>query len=132
MDRIDKTNADRKAGRAGRLQAIQALKGLNWVLYGVLFISVALLAWSVISFFRPAQVQRDSSGNVLNSSSNFNIYSSQAGASGCGNLSDSGNVQHLSHHPSLYANCLEQVDPTFLQQVTGKTLQQILNGSGGM
>lgn len=98
---------------------------IEWILYGVLFVSVALLTWSVVSFFNTsAQVQKDSAGNVLNTSSNFQIYSSE---SGCGNLTDQGNIQHLSHHPSMYADCLKQVDPTLLQQATGKTLSQILN-----
>jgi hypothetical protein len=100
---------------------------IEWILYGVLFVSVALLTWSIVSFFQPlpVQVQKDSSGNLLNTSSNFQVYSSE---SGCGNLTDPSNIQHLSHHPSMYADCLKQVNATLLQEATGRTLQQILGG----
>lgn len=50
-------------------------------------------------------------------------------ASSCGDLTSAVYVQHLSHHPGIYADCLKQVDPAFLKQVTGRTLQQIL-GTG--
>jgi len=74
-------------------------------------------------------IQTDSSGNVVKSSANQQYFAqSGAGASQeCGgDLNDVSFVQHLSHHPEQYADCLKKVDPDFLKEATGFTLEQIL------
>ncbi|MEK6954396.1 MAG: hypothetical protein AABX01_05280 [Candidatus Micrarchaeota archaeon] len=99
--------------------------------YGIIFIAIAVVAFSVFSVFSPSKPALDSQGRVLQTASNQQYYQQQAVSSGseCGNLKDAANVQHLSHHPSQYAECLGKVDPAFLKQATGKTLQEIA-GSG--
>lgn len=44
----------------------------------------------------------------------------------CGNLTDTANIQHLSHHPSQYKECLEKIDSQLLKDATGKTLNELI------
>jgi hypothetical protein len=103
--------------------------------YGVVFVAIAVVAFSVFSTFSQPKLSLDSKGRVMETASNEQYFQQQAASSGneCGNLKDAANVQHLSHHPSQYAECLRKVDPAFLKQATGKTLQQIIgsDSSGG-
>ncbi len=96
--------------------------------YGVLFVGVLVLAFSVFSLFSAPKIDVDAQGRVLETARNEQYFQQQAVQVGseCGDLRDAANVQHLSHHPGQYADCLRQVDPAFLQQATGQTLQQIL------
>lgn len=102
----------------------------EYILYGVIFLAAGLLAWSVFASFQQPKLDRDSNGILLKTQANEQYFQQQAQSAGseCGNLRDTANVQHLSHHPGQYADCLKQVDPSFLQKATGKTLQQILGG----
>ncbi len=99
-------------------------------LYAALLFGVLLVAWSAYGFLAPNGPIMDSSGQVLKTAANQQYFASVAAQSGntCGDLKDTQNVQHLSHHPGQYADCLKQVDPAFLQQATGKTYQQIVGG----
>lgn len=101
----------------------------NWAVYGIALVGLVLLAYAAVGALAPPSVQFDSAGNVLQSEQNRVAFAQQAQSSGlgeCGDLRDTANVQHLSHHPSQYASCLQQVDAGFLQQATGQTLQEIL------
>ncbi|HIH19909.1 TPA: hypothetical protein HA244_01435 [Candidatus Micrarchaeota archaeon] len=96
--------------------------------YGLLFMAVLVLAWTVFSVFSKPKLDLDAQGKVLETASNEQYFQQQAAQVGneCGNLKDEATVQHLSHHPSQYAQCLRQVDPAFLKQATGKTLGELL------
>ena len=100
----------------------------EYLMYGLLFVAVLVLAWTVFSAFSKPQLDRGVDGRVLETASNEQYFQQQAAQSGseCGDLNDEANVQHLSHHPSQYENCLRQVDPAFLKQATGKTYEQIM------
>lgn len=105
----------------------------DWAVYGIALVGLVVLAYAAIGALSPPSVQFDSAGNVIASEQNRVAFAKQAQSSGlgeCGDLRDTANVQHLSHHPSQYASCLQQVEPGFLQQATGQTLQEILGGSG--
>ncbi len=96
----------------------------NAGIYVILFAGFLVLAWSAVSILKT-----NSQDNALEySPQNQAYYEAKALESGseCGNLADEKNVQHLSHHPARYADCLKQVKPTLLQKASGKTLQQIL------
>ncbi|MBI4361332.1 hypothetical protein HY572_06195 [Candidatus Micrarchaeota archaeon] len=95
--------------------------------YVVVFVAVMALAFAFF-VYAPGGVQKDAGGNVLAGGQNFQFYQQKAAALGneCGDLNDESNVQHLSHHPDRYADCLKQVEPGALQKATGKTLQQIV------
>ncbi|HIH20646.1 TPA: hypothetical protein HA244_05245 [Candidatus Micrarchaeota archaeon] len=100
----------------------------EYLVYAMLFVGVLLLAWSAFSTFAKPQLDRDARGLLLETQANEQYFQQQALQVGneCGNLNDEANVQHLSHHPSQFADCLKQVDPAFLQKATGKTLGQII------
>ena len=100
----------------------------EYFLYGLLFVAVLILAWTAFSMFSKPQLDRDAQGRVLQTSANAQFFQQQAAQSGseCGDLKDEANVQHLSHHPDRFSDCLRQVDPAFLKQATGQTLQEIL------
>lgn len=110
--------------------------------YGALFVAVGVLGLIGFSVFSPQQpagddsefVEFDSQGDVVQSQQNYQYFSQQAGqqpGSECGNLRDTANVQHLSHHPDRYVDCLRQVDPAFLKQATGQSYEEIVGASSG-
>ncbi len=96
--------------------------------YGLMFLMVSVLALSIFSFFSTPKLQVDSRGKLLQTASNEQYYQQKSAGLGsdCGDLKDMGNVQHLGHHPLKYAECLKKVDPAFLRQATGKTLNQLI------
>lgn len=100
------------------------------MVYGLIFLAAFVLAYSVFATFSKPAYERNAQGLVANSLANQQYFQQQAAQSGseCGDLNDEANVQHLSHHPGQFADCLKQVNPAFLQKATGKTLQQILGG----
>jgi hypothetical protein len=66
--------------------------------------------------------------SVAQTSENDQYFQQKAQAAGdvCGDLTSNANIQHLSHHPDRYTDCLTKVDPALLKQATGKTLGEIL------
>lgn len=98
------------------------------LLYAVIFGAVLVLSWSAFSTFSKPQLDRDPRGLLLETASNEQYFAAQAQQVGseCGDLQDEANVQHLSHHPDRFAQCLRQVTPAFLKKATGKTLEEIL------
>lgn len=73
-------------------------------------------------------VELNNNGSIAQTSGNDQYFQQQAQDSGgvCGDLTSNANIQHLSHHPDRYEDCLMQVDPALLKQATGKTLNEIL------
>lgn len=88
----------------------------EWLLFGLLGVAGLVLVGSFLSALNLPKIGGQSSTPVQ----------SFQQTDDCGNLRDVQNVQHLSHHPDRYASCLRKVDPAFLKQATGQTLQQIL------
>lgn len=79
----------------------------NLLLYGIVAVAAAILVWAVASAIGTGA-----------GSANYNYYEQQ-NAGGCGDLNDVGNVQHLSHHPSQYADCIKQVSAEVFKQAVG-------------
>lgn len=48
----------------------------------------------------------------------------------CGNLDDVSNIQHLSHHPQQYKDCIKQVKPQKFLEATGQNLNDFLGRIG--
>ncbi len=98
--------------------------------YGILFAVAGVLAFSILSLTSAKNVDldRDSSGTLLETEKNEEYFQQQAAEMGdeCGDLKSTSNVQHLSHHPAMYAECLKKVEPAVLKQATGKTLSELL------
>ncbi len=90
----------------------------NILLYGIVAAAVAILVWAVLSIF----------GTGVGSA-NYNYYQ-QTNAGGCGDLNDIANVQHLSHHPSQYADCIKQVSPEVFKQAVGTDKNAFMRQNG--
>src|SRR3989344_4871378 len=104
------------------------MKTEELIMYGLVFAGVIAVGLAAMTFFSEPKIAYDVQGKVIQNASNQQIFTQQAAAVGsdCGSLTDTANVQHLSHHPGQYEQCLRQVDPNFLKQATGQTLEQIL------
>jgi len=90
----------------------------NILLYGIVAVAVAILAWTVFSILGAGV-----------GSANYNYYQQQ-NAGGCGDLNDVTNVQHLSHHPSQYADCIKQVSPEVFKQAVGTDKETFMRQNG--
>ena|SRR3989344_5837497 len=104
------------------------MKTEELLVYGLIFLGVIAIGLAASAFLSQPKIAYDAQGNVIQNAANQQIFAQQAAAAGngCGSLTDTANVQHLSHHPGQFENCLRQVDPNFLKQATGQTLEQIL------
>jgi len=88
------------------------------LLYGIVVAAVAILAWAVFSIV----------GTGVGSA-NYNYYQ-QKNAGDCGDLNDVANVQHLSHHPSQYADCIKQVSAEMFKQAVGTDKSAFMQQNG--
>jgi len=79
-------------------------------LYALIAVSAAVLLWSIFNTLQ------------INSTSNH--------ASGCGDLTDLSNIQHLSHHPQQYAECIKLVSDEKFQQAVGISKSQFMQQNG--
>ena len=59
----------------------------------------------------------------------YQAQAKQAGSE-CGDMKDLGNVQHLSHHPDRFADCIKQVDPQVFEQAVGQTKEEYMGANG--
>ena len=48
----------------------------------------------------------------------------------CGNLQDPANIQHLSHHPQQYEDCIRRVEPQKFFEATGQSLDDFAKRNG--
>lgn len=87
----------------------------NIAIYGVLAIAIAVLIYSAFSIINPAKPVQQ--------------YQSSLGDA-CGDLNDLANIQHLSHHPEQYEECIKKVDPALFKQAVGEDLNSFLARNG--
>src|SRR3989344_5878473 len=94
----------------------------EYILYGAVIFGVAILAWSITSLFQSNTV----------GSAKYNYYQAQAQQSGseCGDMTDLANVQHLSHHPDRFGNCIKQVDAQIFEQAVGQSKEAYMAANG--
>ncbi|PIN98793.1 MAG: hypothetical protein COT90_02730 [Candidatus Diapherotrites archaeon CG10_big_fil_rev_8_21_14_0_10_31_34] len=100
-------------------------------MYGLIFFGIILSGMALMNLNQVQHktvISTDEKGVVLKTEENQKIFEEQAIEldSKCGDLEDKENIQHLSHHPGMYMECLEQVDSEKLMEATGKTLEEIL------
>lgn len=86
------------------------MKKTTNTIYLVAGIGIALLAFGVLFFLQ-------------------NQDSAKAVPDECGDLTDPGNVQHLSHHPQQYSDCIKRVDPRIFLQATGTALNDFMKAN---
>ncbi len=85
----------------------------NVAIYGVVAFAIAVMMFSVYSVISPKpQTQQ---------------YVQNSPADACGDLNDISNVQHLSHHPEQYKDCINKVDPSVFKQAVGEDLNTFMS-----
>lgn len=84
---------------------VGAFAVLGWVLYG--------------AFSSPAAP-----------SSGLAALPNQAIPSECGDITDNANVQHLSHHPSQFGECIKLVDPAKFKEAVGTDKSAYMSQNG--
>ena len=112
------------------------MQNQNWMEMLALFAGVLLMAWIGFGVLQgPAPTpafspQLQAGGQVAVSTANAQLFAQRAAAAGseCGDLNDQQNLQHLSHHPDRYADCLRAADQAKLRAAAGRTAQEILGG----
>ena len=87
--------------------------------YAGILVVVIVLSWAIISLLNASAVP------VPKYSANI----AQNQDSGCGNMSDLANVQHLSHHPDQYKDCIKQVDSKIFEQATGQSKEDYMKAN---
>ena len=94
----------------------------EYLLYGVIIFGIAILVWSLTSM-----MQTNAVGGAK-----YNYYQNQNLQTGseCGDMTDSANVQHLSHHPDRFGNCIKQVDPQIFEQAVGQSKEEYMKEKG--
>lgn len=95
----------------------------NGIIYLVAGVALAVLILIGLSAFMAPNTTLEPS------EANFEQYQKTAQLSddNCGDLEDAKNIQHLSHHPEMYQDCLKKVDPGKFKEATGKDLSEFLN-----
>ena len=78
--------------------------------YAVLVLALAVLGWVAYGALGPKPVAQQS---VLAA------YQGIDASSACGDLNDTANIQHLSHHPDRFAECVKQIDPAKFKEAVG-------------
>lgn len=48
----------------------------------------------------------------------------------CGDITDNSNVQHLSHHPDRFGECIKLVDPAKFREATGTDKSAYMSQNG--
>ncbi|MBI4163386.1 MAG: hypothetical protein HY512_00870 [Candidatus Aenigmarchaeota archaeon] len=91
------------------------------VIYAVVIFAVAVLAWSITTM---------SNGAKTNPQYQYYNNLQQQSADGCGDLTETGNIQHLSHHPDQYSECIKKVDPQKFKEAVGGDRDNFLKSKG--
>ncbi len=92
----------------------------NIPIFVLVFAVVVVMAWGISSTI---------SGK---STAKYQYYENLKQTSGteCGDLNDNGNVQHLSHHPDQYAECIKKVDPAKFKEAVGQEKDAFMKANG--
>lgn len=48
----------------------------------------------------------------------------------CGDITDNANVQHLSHHPDRFGECIKLVDPAKFKEAVGTDKSEFMRQNG--
>jgi len=92
------------------------------ILYLAVFVVVIVMAWSITTM----------ASNKSPDPAKYQYYQNlqQQSSTGCGDLNDNGNIQHLSHHPDQYKECIKQVDPAKFKEAVGEDRESFLKSKG--
>ena len=93
------------------------------VFYAAIIAALVVLGWVFLSSFQK------SGPAPVNSANNY-APGLATGNDNCGNLTDLANVQHLSHHPGTFADCIKKVDPVVFKQAVGMDKDAYMSKNG--
>ena len=90
------------------------------IVLGLVIIAIVVLGWSAYTTISS------------NNTAKYEYYETLIQGSGteCGDLNDNSNVQHLSHHPQQYTECIKKVDPAKFKEAVGQEKQDFLKSVG--
>ncbi len=91
------------------------------IIYSAVIVAVAVLAWSVTT-----TINGKASAKYNQETYNYYQNLQQQSSDGCGDLTDIKNIQHLSHHPDQYAECIKKVDPQKFKEAVGQDRDEFL------
>ncbi|MBI5133554.1 MAG: hypothetical protein HZA83_02470 [Thaumarchaeota archaeon] len=102
---------------------------------GFLVFGVLVLAWVFYSAFQITETSYYAQ-NSLPTNSQANVPQSSLAQqttqqqtqipAKCGNIEDPQNIQHLSHHPDQFQDCLKLVDPVKFKNAVGRDVSEFL------
>lgn len=95
----------------------------NAILYVAIIVSALVLGWVFWSSFNSSPAANPASSSPYSPGL-------ATGNDDCGDLTDTSNVQHLSHHPGQFADCIKKVDPAIFRQAVGKDKDAYMAESG--
>lgn len=103
----------------------------NLLSYAVVAVAIAIVVWAALSAFGQNTGKAVSyNSNQASNQGMDDTHISGTNTDGCGDLNEVGNIQHLSHHPSQYADCLKQVSPEVFRQAVGMEKSAFLQQNG--
>lgn len=85
----------------------------NLAIYGVIVFAIMVLAFSAFSILNPSKPS-------------FQQQYQTSSADACGDLNDIANIQHLSHHPEQYKDCIKKVEPQRFKEAVGEDLNSFM------
>ncbi len=91
------------------------------LVYAVVIVAVTVMAWAVTTTI---------GGKTSAEKDQYYQNLAQQSDSGCGDLNDTGNIQHLSHHPEKYTECIKKVDPQKFKEAVGEDKDSFLKSKG--
>ncbi len=101
----------------------------NILQYGVLVLAVVVLAWSMITMLTPTS---QTANTLEKNDKNFQYYENlnKQSTNNCGDLTDPDNIQHLTHHPGQYSDCIKQVDAQIFESAIGQNKEDWMRSNG--
>jgi hypothetical protein len=81
--------------------------------YAVLVLALVVLGWVAYGALGPKPIAPAVQPSTLAA------YQGIDASSECGDLNDIANIQHLSHHPDRFADCIKQVDDAKFKEAVG-------------
>lgn len=87
--------------------------------YAGILVAVFVLSWAIISLLNPSAASKPK----------YSVTAAQNADNGCGDMADLSNVQHLSHHPDQFGNCIRQVDSKVFEQATGQKKEDYMKAN---
>ena len=84
----------------------------NKAFYLIALVGLSVLIWTAYSALKIADSKNQDFSNQYDAE--------------CGDINDPKNIQHLSHHPDTYRECIRQIDPQKFKDAVGEDIGNYL------